>query len=361
MIPLLRRPAPAAPPAPGALPLAQAPLADPARPTRVFGVRNPIRPKGDWAVAELRTACAQAGWPDPEILTTTIAEAGAAQAEEAIARGADLVVALGGDGTVREVARGLAHSGVPLGVVPLGTANLFARNLLLPPGNLRRAIRLALHGATAPIDLGRASVRTRAGIGDWLPEETFLVLAGLGHDARTVMATSPTTKSQLGWLAYLGAGALHLKHRPVRLRLQVDERPAEDTEVWSVLVGNCGRIPGGIAIFPHALLDDGLLELMEARVRHPAQWLPVAWQGLRHRPVPGSGLVLGQARTVRVVPEQPHPVQLDGDVLPSVGEVIFRIDPAALLVRVDRPRARRTGRRLPFTSNGGEAIDADDR
>ncbi|TDO93692.1 diacylglycerol/lipid kinase family protein [Enemella evansiae] len=337
------------------LPLLRAPLADPARPTRVVGVVNPIRPKAEWAAGELRTACEQAGWPEPSIVTTTIAEAGAEQAEQAVADGADLVVALGGDGTVREVARGLAHSGVPLGVVPLGTANLFARNLLLPPGNLRRAIRLALHGATAPVDLGRVSVRAHADTGDWLPEETFLVLAGMGHDAHTVLATSAHTKSRLGWLAYLGAGAQHLHRRPVRVRLQVDEQAAEDTEVWSVLVGNCGRIPGGIAVFPHALLDDGRLELMEARVRHPAQWLPVAWQGLRHRPVPGSGLVLGRARTVRVVPEQPHPVQLDGDVLPSVGEAVFSVDPGALLVRLDRPRARRTGRPTPFTTGTADA------
>lgn len=334
----------------GRLPLARAPLADPARVTRVVGVLNPIRPKADWAAGELRLACEQAGWPEPEFLTTTIAEAGAEQAERAVADGAELVVALGGDGTVREVARGLAHSGVPLGVVPLGTANLFARNLLLPPGNLRRAIRLALHGATAPVDLGRALVRAHPDTGDWLPEETFLVLAGMGHDARTVLATSPATKSRLGWLAYLGAGAQHLHQRPVSVRLQIDDQPAEDTEVWSVLVGNCGRIPGGIAIFPHALLDDGKLELMEARVRHPAQWLPVAWQGLRHRPVAGSGLVLGRARSVRLIPDQPHPVQLDGDVLPSVGEAIFSVDPGALLVRLDRPRARRTGRPTPFTT-----------
>ncbi|NNG18631.1 diacylglycerol kinase family lipid kinase [Naumannella sp. ID2617S] len=336
---------------PGRLPLEQLPVAHPGRPTRVVGIVNPVRPKAAWATNELRVACQQADWPDPEIVTTTIAEPGASQAERAVATGAGLVVAMGGDGTVRTVARGLAHSGVPLGVVPLGTANLFARNLLLPPGNLRRCVRLALHGATAAVDLGWVSVRARPGFGEWLPEETFLVLAGMGHDAATVRGTTAAGKSLLGWLAYLGSGARHLHRKPVRLRVSLDGRESEDTSVWSLLVGNCGRIPGGIQIFPHARLDDARLEVMQARVSNPAQWLPVAGQGLLHRPVRGSGLVLSSCHEVQVVPEVPQPVQLDGDPFSAVGEARFWVDPGAIAVRLD-PRVGGGKSRVP--DEGGE-------
>ena len=98
----------------------------------------------------------------------------------AIAAGAELVVVAGGDGTVREVAHGLARTGVELGIVPVGTANLLAHNLGLPR-TVPAAVQVAVAGRPRPVDLGLARVDDS---GD-LP---FVVLAGMGHDAATVAA-----------------------------------------------------------------------------------------------------------------------------------------------------------------------------
>ncbi|WP_243106848.1 diacylglycerol/lipid kinase family protein [Actinomyces lilanjuaniae] len=122
-------------------------------------VANPSKQKVTDAVRDLLdTTLCEAGYRRPVWLETTTSETGATQARLAVASGAALVVAAGGDGTVRSVAAGLAGTGVEMGILPTGTANLAARNLRLPVGDLSAAARLVAHGTSRPTDL--AWVRT---------------------------------------------------------------------------------------------------------------------------------------------------------------------------------------------------------
>ena len=122
-------------------------------------VVNPSKPRATAAVRSLLEGeLREAGYAGPVWLETSVSEPGTMQARLALAAGASLVVAAGGDGTVRSVAAGLAGTGAQMGIVPLGTANLAARNLGVPVGDARAAARVVAHGINLPADL--AWVRT---------------------------------------------------------------------------------------------------------------------------------------------------------------------------------------------------------
>lgn len=326
---------------------------EPARPTtdeRVAIVLNPSKP-GAAEARDLVEAAVRARGSEPVVHLTTVTEPGAAQAREALQGGCTAIVAVGGDGTVREVVHALVDSPrrVPLGIVPLGTANLFARNLSLAiphramsRGARRRqvehAIQVALDGATTAVDVGVAR------FGEPTERHLFLVVAGIGWDAETVLATRPELKQRIGWGAYFASGLRRLGRRGVPMTLQIGGRPPVSVRAWSVLAGNCGRIPLGATVFPDARYDDGVLDVLTAQPMLPHRWVGVAATGLSHRAVPEplSGLHYERAARLEVVPDRPMPVQLDGDAFAAVPRLDLSVLTRALTVRVGRPRPGRS-------------------
>jgi YegS/Rv2252/BmrU family lipid kinase len=179
-------------------------------------------------------------------------------AAEAIEEGIELVVAAGGDGTVNEVLNGLAaaregFSRACLGVLPLGTVNVFARELGLPL-SLGKAWNAILTGKTTTIDLPHAVFHNGAGE----QRRWFAQLAGAGLDARAIELVSYELKKKVGPLAYVWAGLQALREKPPLIRVS----NARQTEQGSlVLIGN-GRLYGGsYQLFPQADLKDGLLDV----------------------------------------------------------------------------------------------------
>lgn len=305
----------------------------------VWAVLNPTAKRYAVARHTLERTCADAGLPAPRILETTAEETGWAQAREAVAQGARHLVVGGGDGTVREVARAVASTGVHLGVLPLGTANLFAFNLGLRTRDPRLMVHRALYGAPRPIDVGWASWRpvTDGTSGAPTDEYVFLVMAGLGHDAATVLATDRGTKSRLGWLAYLAMGSRHLLNKPLRMRLSIDSAPGRRLATWTILVANSGSIPGGIDVFPGSRVDDGHLDCLEVPLRTPTQWASIAWAGITHHRWEAAALRYSRMRTLWAVPDEPAPLHLDGDVVGEVADLRIRVQEGALLVRTPGP------------------------
>jgi diacylglycerol kinase family enzyme len=325
---------------------------------QVAAVLNPAADRAWAAQAELHRVCRAQGWPDPVIHYTTVTEPGAGQTRTALNEGAGVVVAAGGDGTVRQVAGVLAGTGVPLGILPLGTANLFARNLGLPRRRVTEMVRVALLGGQRDLDIG---VTTYVQLGPAGPVESsphhFLVLVGVGHDAATVAATRQDLKRWVRWWAYLEPGARRLGGPLLPLRVEVDGGLREELRAWSLLVGNCGVIPAGIKVAPGAVLDDGVLDLVHVAPPTIAHWAPIALKGLLgwSRDVPG--LTYRQARSVRIFSEQPVTLQIDGDPHPEVLEVDCTVLPSALTVRTPRSaRARRiTNLMRGWVRRGAEA------
>jgi diacylglycerol kinase family enzyme len=310
-----------------------------AKAPRIAVVANPIKPHALELVIQLRHRCELEGWPPPMVFTTTVDDPGAGQARQALADGATLVIVAGGDGTVRIAADALAGSSAAMAIVPLGTGNLLARNLTLPIGSLDDAIDVALGGNQMPVDLGRARIRRADGTVTIHP---FCVIAGLGFDAEMVGDTSSALKKKIGWLAYFAAGIRHLHEPRIHVRKAVDRGPGAETRARSVLVGNCGRLPGGLKLLPHARVNDGLLDIATIDIRGGlAGWLQLAVavirQGTRHGRRPGG--ILGrieheQATHVSLAVTSPVEAQVDGDHLGLVTRMDTWIEPGGLQVKV---------------------------
>ncbi|GEK81227.1 diacylglycerol/lipid kinase family protein [Agrococcus baldri] len=294
-------------------------------------IGNPAARGFDRAVDALLREAAATG-ADARVLPTTIAEPGGPQARAALEQGADAVVAVGGDGTVREIVAVLASSGTPLGIMPAGTANLFARNLELPLRDAAAAARAAVGGREASVDLGRVAL-TR-GDGAREPERVFLVVTGVGNDALAIEAVSLRHKRRLGWAAYVALGARRLGSPSFAVRGRFDGGDIESTRAWSVLVHNAARIPAGFQVLPGTRLDDGVLHVAAVSPRHLAHWGRIAAAGagiaraegiLRHRTV--ERVTLGGVDGLL-------PVQVDGDAAGRVARLDARIDRAALRIRM---------------------------
>jgi diacylglycerol kinase (ATP) len=291
-------------------------------------VVNPVS-VGD--VAKLQTqitrVCVELGWRAPLWLQTTVEDPGGGQAAAALAAGADLVLACGGDGTVRHVAGVLAGSGIPMGLVPTGTANLLARNLAIARHNAARATRIALSGKNRAVDVGRVFIDDRA------EEHVFMVMAGMGFDAAIMAGAPHDLKTRWGSLAYVVSGIRALTGLRADITLAVDGRLELPRQVRAVVVGNCGKLIGGLVLMPAAKVDDGLLDVVTIGPRGIIGWLAVTARVLTRRRHGHRIVQHWQGRTIIISSDTPQQAQLDGDPVGEVRGMRMSVDRGALLVR----------------------------
>ncbi len=302
-------------------------------------------------LAQLRVAVdhqeAAAGWAPTEWVETAAEDAGLSAARTAAKSGASVVLAAGGDGTVRAVAEGLRDSETALAVIPQGTGNLLARNIGAPLNDLEEAVRAAFHGVNRPLDLGVATIVRPDGTED---EHVFLVLAGMGLDARAISLTRSNLKRRVGWLAYVDAGLrTMIKDAALKVRYSVNGSPEKPLTVYTVMIGNCGLLPGGVLLIPNAKIDDGVLDVVALRPLGPFSWLHIwsklSWEnGVLRKSKTGRKIInlvsdtrhvtYLQARTFSLTVAKPEPVQLDGDDFGEALAVRGNVDPGALRLRV---------------------------
>jgi len=271
-------------------------------------VVNPIHVADlDRLHTQITSGCPELGWKPPMWLETTVEDPGGGQTRIALAAGADMVLACGGDGTVRHVAQVLAGTGTPLGLVPTGTANLLARNLAIVLDDPAKATRIALSGQNRAIDVGRVYIDDRA------EEHVFLVMAGVGFDAAIMAGAPHALKIRLGSLAYFVSGALALKGPRFPITLAVDGRLDPPHRVRAVVVGNDGKLLAGLVLMPAAKVDDGLLDVVTIGPRDILGWLAVTARVLSRRRRGHPIVQHWQGRTVIISAEAPQHAQLDGD------------------------------------------------
>ena len=271
----------------------------------------------------VRLAMHEHGWQEPLWLVTTAADPGIGQAQHAVAAGVDLVMACGGDGTVTSCAEGVAGSGVPLAIIPMGTGNLLARNIGLP-GSLQEALAVALTGSDQPLDAGTAN------------GTPFVVMAGLGLDARMLADTSEPLKKRLGWAAYAISVVRHLRDRPARVTLIADDRPPMRVRASAVIVGNVGWLRGGLPLLPDARPDDGLLDAVVFTALGWAAWAVLAVHILMRRGRTQK-VTRFQFTRLQVQLEHQQPWELDGEVMGATRQLVVAAQPGKLLLRVPRP------------------------
>lgn len=236
------------------------------------------------------------------LVETTEDDPGGGQAARAVQSGTDIVVACGGDGTVRACLDPLIGTEAALGIVPLGTGNLLASNLAIPTG-LDAASAIG-RGQARRIDLGRIN------------GEPFAVMAGSGFDALMIRDASDELKSRVGVIAYVLSGMKNLRTDLVQTTVQVDGRPWFSGRTSMVLVGNFGTVSGGVEVFPDARPDDGLLDVAVMSASTIREWASIAWRILRRRPLRLDLARRTQGRTITIDQLRPRPYELDGETRP---------------------------------------------
>ncbi|MFF5175797.1 diacylglycerol/lipid kinase family protein [Micromonospora sp. NPDC000089] len=266
---------------------------------------------------------AAAGWPAPVWHETTVEDPGRGQTEQAVADGAEVVFACGGDGTVMACVSGLVGTDTALAVLPQGTGNLLAANLGLS-NDLAAGLEVAVERGMRKLDVGQ--------VGD----QYFAVMAGMGFDAQMLDSTSETTKARIGWPAYVVGAAKHLRDRPMRLTIRVDDKPPMRRRARSVLIANVGRLQGGVRLLTDAEPDDGWLDVAVLTPRTLGHWVAMGWALMRRR---GSvpRMEVHRARKVEITSNRPQPRQLDGDLIDPGADLTAEIRPQSLWLCVPRP------------------------
>ncbi len=252
-----------------------------------------------------------------------------ALAERAVEQGFRTVVAAGGDGTINEVVNGLAGSDVALGLLPLGTMNVFASELGIPSNRHRRCWEIIEAGHTRRIDLARAN------------DHYFVQLAGIGFDAQAVAGVGSEFKKNFGPLSYVISAARVAARRPPQLLIEAEHGPVREGSF--VLIGN-GRFYGGpFAVFKNALLDDGKLDVIICKnVGHldMIRYLQNVLFGT-HLDLPDVEHFQARRVTVRCADAaaggEPVPFEADGELVGHV-PVTFRVSPGKLRVLVPTPK-----------------------
>jgi len=242
-----------------------------------------------------------------------------------------------------------------MAILPLGTANLAARNLGLPIGRLEAALEVAAHGTARPADLAWVSTEPGgaslpAPPGGWArptlgSEHVCMVVAGIGFDAGLVASTRPELKARIRWGAYAVAAVANLDSPHMDMVVRVRETDGgervERLRGRTVLVANGGRLPAGITLLREARMDDGVLDVAVIdTVGGVAGWSSLARQVLPpfaatySDPARALGRVTLRRGTEAIIRlTESAPVQVDGELIAPTRGLRARMDAGALLVR----------------------------
>jgi len=213
----------------------------------------------------------------------------------------DVIVAIGGDGTVNEIIPAMLFSQKPFAIIPAGSGNDFVKSLNIP-SDFESAVDVVLQGKTKLIDAGRIN------------ETYFVNGVGIGFDAAVNHASYSINHSKKGLYLYLCALVKTLgKYRPVRLRIVMNGETMEQ-EIFMVTIGNGTTCGGGFKLTPHARLDDQLFDVTLVR---PLGLLPLLW----HFPKVFLGTIeqakyarLERTSKITIQSLQPMPVHVDGEI-----------------------------------------------
>lgn len=231
------------------------------------------------------------------ILARTAAESGYAA-----------VAVVGGDGSLAEVATGLVGTGIPLALIPRGTANQVALNLGIPRA-FEAAVETAINGVPTPIDLGEVDGRA------------FALVAGAGFDAQVMAAATRDLKERWGFGAYVyGALKQAMTHNPARFCIRADDQEPLEISAVSVMIANVGAlftkyIPVRFPLTPKPLgsWHDGLFDIIVVAPRSVPGWAGVLWNAGLKKFGGNQNLIHLQARHVTIDADQPVATQIDGD------------------------------------------------
>jgi diacylglycerol kinase (ATP) len=316
---------------------------EPSMTSKIAVVWNPSKTDKETLEAALGDALPEGASPEISWWETTVEDPGRGAAKSALAAGADLVLVAGGDGTVRAAAEHLADvsAAVDLGIIPLGTGNLLARNLDVPINDIPAAFVRALEGDARVVDVGWVEVD----LADGMERHAVLVMVGFGIDAHMIAETDDDLKDKAGWLAYVESlGRALAASEVVPFHITKDGEPARDEEGHTLLIANCGSLQGGITLLPDAEPDDGELDYLVLSAEGVGEWLgtlkTMMWDNGLKRLVSKSDEVTsteavnhGRAKTLDVSLPEARAFEVDGEEIGETKSFSVTIQPAAIRVR----------------------------
>lgn len=268
---------------------------------------------------QLKRALRDGGFEQVEWLSFDKGSAATKAGLKALKHGADIVLACGGDGTVRAAAQALVGTTTPLAVLPMGTANLFASAMEITedPVDL---VDLIIRGHRRTIDTGTCN-----GL-------TFNIMAGTGFDA-AMIDEADEHKDRLGMLAYLRAGAKEARAREAfEVSVKVDDESVFEGPASCVLVGNIGTLKGGVAAFPNASPTDGLLHVAVVTATGLRAWSSLMVSAVRGRQNLTGHAQMWSGKGITVHTDVKHRFELDGGVKGTDKKFEFDVVPASLVV-----------------------------
>ena len=251
------------------------------------------------------------------LFTTSHSGEAEALARHVAGKGVGKIVAAGGDGTINEVVNGLAGSNAALGLFPLGTVNVFAMELGLPTNNLEFCWKVIQGDNMRFVDLPSANGKY------------FVQLAGVGLDAQVVKETSLAFKHSLGPLSYLISAAQIAAREPPRLF--IESKNASVDEASFVLVGNGRHYGGPFPFFKHAVLDDGLFDVVAFKRLGYLEIIKYLQDVVFSSDIRVPEVEYFQTPHLRITSDQDVPVELDGELV-GICPVDFQIREKALRV-----------------------------
>ena len=274
---------------------------------------------------ELRAVLGEYGVREPMWAEVDKSRKAPKRVSAALKDGAGLVIVWGGDGMVQQCVSELAGSGVPMAIVPAGTANLLATNLAIPP-DITEAVKIALHGVRQPIDVGTMN------------GEVFAVMAGAGFDGMMIADVDSSAKERLGRIAYVRGSVKAMSAPRTRARVRIDGSPWFDGPASCVLVANVGTVIGGLRVFETASPIDGMLDVGVISAEGRVQWLRVLGRVVGHGDVDRSPLVQStKATKIDVRFDDKVRYELDGGARTKTRNLKVRIRPGALITCVPQP------------------------
>jgi YegS/Rv2252/BmrU family lipid kinase len=306
-------------------------------PKEAVFIINPVSGVGEHSKrkAEILSIAKDLGWRGKVHETTKTRNAGMIATEE-MNNGYKHIVVCGGDGTIMEALQAIINTDVVLGIVPLGTGNLFAQNLEIT-GSRKEMVEQALYGKKQKVDVGRAN------------ETIFAIIAGIGFDAEVMKNAKREMKDKFGFLAYLFTGLQRLNRKSSVYRITIDKKPSKVYRARSIMVANMGKLQGGIEAVPDAHSQNGLLRIGIVR----ASGLP-AWLSLLGNAVMGNinksphyTLLEGQKIAIESLKGPKH-YQCDGNLFPPTQKLSVEIYPKAVTVLVSEKPKSKTGN--PFAT-----------
>ena len=242
-------------------------------------------------------------------------------ARSAVAAGARMVIAWGGDGTINEVGTALAGTGVALGIIPSGSGNGFASDLGIP-FLAEAAIDVALNGRAKPIDAGELEGRL------------FFNIAGIGFDAVVAEQFNLRSIGRRGMGPYVQIGVRELfRYRAAQYRIRLDGETFTTTALL-IAFANGREYGNKIRLAPHAVLDDGKLEAMIVEDRTPLARL---WAG-RHLALGTADkaprILMRSVQSALIESDGDMLYHLDGEIGRARGSIAVRVRPGLLTVKV---------------------------